>query len=481
MLMRNISSEPFKCRPNCRHNINEIDNQGVTALVHSISNDDEANVQMLLEKGADVNLPRKHHTATFLIKPPLFAAVEKQNISIIKMLLNHGADINIEDTCKCTTRMSAVLNGLNIGGQSCENGVDLLNLEVIKLLLQYGADVNHVDYFGSTALMCASKRNDVEIVSLLLEYGCDINTVDKGNETALTKAVTKGNEAIIRLLLANGASTEIGYEEKPLLVTAIEYNKFSSFCCLIELGADMNVIYQGDSMLTYLLKPRNFREKFVIHLLDLGAKLSSSESMLAVHESVVYGEIDLLSCLLQNGSFCPLIINEHCQGAEDFYELEEYFGDNICSPLFIALISGQHKIARMLLEFNFLTHSDLYKLQRHRRLQIEMQERKLTKSLEILNELPSVPSLVQLSFVKISKLIGCEPGRREKVEQLELPPKLKRHLTYRSFPRVNTSSNDEVFMGRPFDLPTRFERTNSYSSEEQWLDKVGQVSWIIWP
>lgn len=51
--------------------------------------------------------------------------------------------------------------------------------EMVRVLLECGADVNVQDDEGSTALMCASEHGRAEIVKLLLEQpGCDISIVD---------------------------------------------------------------------------------------------------------------------------------------------------------------------------------------------------------------------------------------------------------------------------------------------------------------
>lgn len=52
-------------------------------------------------------------------------------------------------------------------------------MDMVRALLGHGADVNIQDDEGSTALMCASEHGHVEIVKLLLgQPGCDATLSD---------------------------------------------------------------------------------------------------------------------------------------------------------------------------------------------------------------------------------------------------------------------------------------------------------------
>lgn len=52
-------------------------------------------------------------------------------------------------------------------------------LDMVELLLQSGADVNIQDEDGSTALMCAAEHHHIEIVKLLLaQPDCDLTVRD---------------------------------------------------------------------------------------------------------------------------------------------------------------------------------------------------------------------------------------------------------------------------------------------------------------
>ena len=61
-------------------------------------------------------------------------------------------------------------------------------MDMVRALLAHGADVNIQDDEGSTALMCASEHGHVEIVKLLLaQPGCDATLSDGVSNTTFTQ------------------------------------------------------------------------------------------------------------------------------------------------------------------------------------------------------------------------------------------------------------------------------------------------------
>ena len=57
---------------------------------------DEQLVEVLLERGARVNVQSKHEKFT-----PLMVALARSNIKIVKMLLEYGADQSITNHVSC--------------------------------------------------------------------------------------------------------------------------------------------------------------------------------------------------------------------------------------------------------------------------------------------------------------------------------------------------------------------------------------------
>ena len=130
-------------------------------------------------------------------KPLLCSAVGNGWIYGAMSLLRRGANPNIESRAGQTPLMLAV------------DGDDI---RMTRLLLQHGADVNLAalpifpDQFDvATPLQTAVFAKHHDIVEVLLEYGADIND-DLFDESALSMAIRARNLKTAKLLLHAGAS-----------------------------------------------------------------------------------------------------------------------------------------------------------------------------------------------------------------------------------------------------------------------------------
>ncbi len=73
---------------NSGSDVNLIDGEGKTPLYRAIDNQQSSVVKALLDHGADPNIGEE--------RPPIYLATEKRQISMIKALLEHGANPNIQ-------------------------------------------------------------------------------------------------------------------------------------------------------------------------------------------------------------------------------------------------------------------------------------------------------------------------------------------------------------------------------------------------
>lgn len=88
------------------------------------------------------------------------------------------------------------------------------NTEVVKLLIQHNADVNSIyDDNGLTPLIISCKNNNYEITKLLIESGANVDGAgDIGGDymyIPLFESVTNKNYDITKLLIEHGAKKDI--------------------------------------------------------------------------------------------------------------------------------------------------------------------------------------------------------------------------------------------------------------------------------
>ncbi len=128
---------------------------------------------------------------------PLYKAAREGNIEIAKMLLEHGAHIEVSDS---------------EGKTPFQWAFSINDAEVVKLLLEHGADVNAKNEDAYTPLYLAVRKEHEKLVKLLLNHGANANErvgLGLGDlsdlDYPLKCAIRKGNTNIVKLLLEHGA------------------------------------------------------------------------------------------------------------------------------------------------------------------------------------------------------------------------------------------------------------------------------------
>lgn len=130
----------------------------------------------------------------------IYAPVRKGNVTLVKLLLDHGADPNYLVDGKLPLLRIAVL---------CHQ------TESTRLLLQHGADPN-----AHNIVLCAVETRGKEIVRLLLEYGATAK-----NEH-IRMAAELGDLDIVVSLLAYGANSRAQNRKgRSARTIALWYNK----------------------------------------------------------------------------------------------------------------------------------------------------------------------------------------------------------------------------------------------------------------
>ncbi len=157
-------------------------------------------VRALLERGAGVNSRIKEHPPerNFITtigdlswvdltgETPFLRAALSGDLTVMKLLLEHGADPSIATFSGTTPLMAAA--GMNwVVKQTFDEGADAL-LEAVKLCYELGNDVNAVNSMGLTAVHGAANRGSNDIIEFLASKGAKLDVADKHGRTPITWA-----------------------------------------------------------------------------------------------------------------------------------------------------------------------------------------------------------------------------------------------------------------------------------------------------
>jgi len=196
--------------------VNQEDGCGWALLFWAIQAKNETIVRQLLDKGADIEKPGLSRAKSVFSqnlkypveyawhgikahairgKTPLHFAVEIGHPGNVAQLLNYGANIEARER-EAPGRTPLLL--------AADRGEDA----AARLLLERGADIEARDQFGTTALMHAADNGHRDVVGTLLDRGANIEARDLYHRTALMFAAQKGHEAAAQRLLDQGADAQ---------------------------------------------------------------------------------------------------------------------------------------------------------------------------------------------------------------------------------------------------------------------------------
>lgn len=164
---------------------------------------------------------------------PLHRAVWwSQSLEYVKLLIDSGANLNLQDHNGDTPLETAVCLGKSevvkilLQEQDCDkstvsktgrsplHSAAALNesLEIVKLLVESGADVNQVgrsDVGPSLQAACQNAKTGKEIIEYLLEHGADLHAQAGTRGFAISSAALRGTPETISLLLQRGATVNV--------------------------------------------------------------------------------------------------------------------------------------------------------------------------------------------------------------------------------------------------------------------------------
>jgi ankyrin repeat protein len=249
--------------------VNQQTEGGWTALLTAVQNRYYALAAFLLEHGADPRLQNKGGWS------PLYIATDNRNIEggdyptrkpdrdhleIIKLLIEHGADVNARMRSSTETRTIFTHQWLyEEGATPFLRAAQSSDVVLMRLLLEHGADPTLNTEDGTTPLMVASgigwvegvtyewsKAANLDAVTLLLDLGLDVNAQNSEGRSALMGAAHKGRNEIVQLLVDRGAdldARDIGSRDTIHKLAGVSWRAIDYADGLVRVGVQSSIAH----------------------------------------------------------------------------------------------------------------------------------------------------------------------------------------------------------------------------------------------
>lgn len=259
---------------------------GETVLMNASFRGKQETVKLLIEHGANVNL--KNH----LGKTALMGAIPYPEI--VRMLLKHGADVNLTDRYG-ETALSLALKQRDKADGERKKAYD----KTAALLKRHGTDINTKDKNGKTALHLSFTKP--EILQRLIDMGADVNATDNNGNTPVMSSVYPVQCKSIEILLKSGANPNVK-NNKGQTALMIQNSNPEAVGLLLKYGADVNAVNAHGYTALDIAVIRGSTETVKV-LLKHGAdmKTANKHGYTPLMYAALNNREEILDILLKNG------------------------------------------------------------------------------------------------------------------------------------------------------------------------------------
>ena len=252
---------------------NKTDKIGQSAIHSAVTKSDDRYTELLLNHNASPNLVCAKYMS------PLCKAIDTECYHNAKVLLKYGCQVNEKND---ENQLSLVLTPLHIA-------VSKNNLEMIRTLLEAGADPNSYSkrvaesvYQHSSVLHLAASEDQLLTLWLLVVKGGDINSQhDLRRDTPLLILARKGSVEGVKMLLRFGADVELESQvgTTPVWVAVREnylqvLHLLLETCCSLEIPSMEYHMYMPLTPLEIALRLQSWNMALI--LLNAGANHKTS-------------------------------------------------------------------------------------------------------------------------------------------------------------------------------------------------------------
>jgi len=229
------------------HQLNMTDDEGFTPVMQAAWHGQDDCLQILLDHCADTSLQNVTGcTAAH------FAAGQGNTRCLEILAKDQLVDINCQTKFGATPLILASKGG---------------HIDCLKLLLNHGADPN-IQYRGNqNALLFAAGNGHYECIELLIEHQVNLDQANTQNVTPLMRAVQQAHNDCVMLLSDKGADLNVqDTYGRTAAHLAVENHNPKALQILVNAGADLNLTTKGGN--TPLAYCERFKEGLCLDILE---------------------------------------------------------------------------------------------------------------------------------------------------------------------------------------------------------------------
>lgn len=307
----------FKCcktiRTQGNSNVSSL-NESRSALANAVLNGQLDEVITLLEGYHDINIKdREGYTLLML-------AVMSNNLNMVTLLLEHGADINVGmDYDKDYHTLKTFRTRYFINKKECEIYKTPLilaakegNCDMMKLLLDNDAKINSISE-KYKALAEAAAGNHMEMVKYLISLCTNEHTENHFEYSPLERAIINNHTNMARYLLKTVAEADKVTSEdyfqlqqhKASIILAAQYGCVDIVKMLLDFGTDINGWRQHGNNTPIEIAVKKNHLALVKYLLETGRIDINSvhpDTMSLLALAAATGSCHMIHCLLERGA-----------------------------------------------------------------------------------------------------------------------------------------------------------------------------------
>ncbi|XP_019852449.1 PREDICTED: serine/threonine-protein phosphatase 6 regulatory ankyrin repeat subunit C-like [Amphimedon queenslandica] len=295
------------------------EDDGQTLLHHAAEYEHTDVVELLLngKRRVDVNCK------DFFRIRPIHLAVQKGNITIVQMLVDHNADVN----CKDLDGMAPLHHGFKTKNQPvvehllyyCEANPDICDKDN-KSILYFAIDIIH--YLQNPLNKEDSEYDKDKLIRIfeIIVRKADVNIKDKDGNTPLLYAVLVCSVRLVTILLENKANPNIRNNKGHIaLQYAVSQENLTILTLLLDYNADLNArmtkkeerfkndpmsrVKMDETALHFIIRLK-FSSDFYKLLLNRGAdlKICDADGYTALYYAAMNKDYDLVIYLNTKGA-----------------------------------------------------------------------------------------------------------------------------------------------------------------------------------